>query len=339
MDKPRFVLSRSRVLEGYNRLRGLCPNISYSMKTNPEVGRVLEEETDCKFGVHTVEGLRDVRDPSRVHFLVQANSRESLSNLLRGGVRSFIVDNEADLGNLLGALGQGKADLFLRMRFQETTVYKGRFFLYGMLPGTINRLIPKLRRNPGIGRLGIHFHRKTQNTGNWSLRYMLGEALSGDTLNSIDTVNIGGGIPVDYKNSRASNLDYIFGKIRELRTWLESRRIEMMMEPGRAIAAPAVRLETCITSLQGRHITVNASVYNSSMDTIIFPLKLLVEGEGEGESYVIKGCTPDSMDIFRYDVRLRNPRVGDMLAFLNAGAYNFSSSFCNLERPGTAVVD
>lgn len=339
MDRPRFVLSRSRALEGYSRLRGLCPDISYSLKTNPEVGRLLEEDTGCTFGVHTAEGLRDVRDPSRVHFLVQANTRESLSGLLKEGVRSFIVDNEADLGNLLGVLGRDKADIFLRMRFQETTIYKGRFFLYGMLPETINRLVPELRGNPGVGRLGIHFHRKTQNTGNWSLRYMLEEALTEGSLDSIDMVNIGGGIPVDYKNSRADNLDYIFGKIRELRHWLESRGIGMIMEPGRAIAAPAVRLETGIASLHGRNITVNASVYNSSMDTIIFPLKLLVEGEGEGKSYLVKGCTPDSMDIFRYDVRLRSPRLGGTLTFLNAGAYNFSSSFCNLERPETVVVD
>ena len=63
------------------------------------------------------------------------------------------------------------------------------------------------------------------------------------------------------------------------------------------------------------------------------------EGEGEGESFIIKGCTPCSMDIFRYDVRLSNPKVGDSITFLNAGAYNFSSTFCNLERLPTVIVE
>ena len=111
-----------------------------------------------------------------------------------------------------------------------------------------------------------------------------------------------------------------------------------MMEPGRPIAGPAVALETRITSIAGRSVTVNASVYNSSMDTIIVPHKLLIEGEGEGESYIVKGCTPCSMDIFRYDARLRDPVVGDRVTFLNAGAYNFASNFCNLEKPRTVVV-
>ena len=44
------------------------------------------------------------------------------------------------------------------------------------------------------------------------------------------------------------------------------------------------------------------------------------------------------MDIFRYDAKLRDPVVGDRVTFLNAGAYNFASNFCNLEKPRTVVV-
>lgn len=339
MNEARFVLSKSMVLERYNFLKDICPSISYSLKTNPEVGRVLEEETGCSFGVHSVEGLSDLKDLSRVHFLVDANGRETLSSLLSKGIRTFIIDNEIDLRNFLDVVSREKVDLFLRMRFQETTIYKGRFFLYGMAAEEINRLIPELRKNPKIRKLGIHFNRKTQNTGNWNYRYVLEEMLSNETLKSTDMINIGGGIPVDYKNTNASNLDYIIKSIRELKYWLDSLGISMMMEPGRPIAAPAAKLEAFITSISGRHITVNCSVYNSAMDTIIVPFKLLVEGEGEGESYIIKGCTPCSMDIFRYDVKLKNPKVGDKITFLNAGAYNFTSNFCNLKKPETLVVD
>jgi len=341
MNKARFVLSKSKVLERYNFLRGLCPNISYSLKTNPEVGKILEEGTDCPFGVHSTEGLSDLKDFTRVHFLVDANDKETFSDLLSKGIRTFIVDNEIDLRNFLDVINKEKikVNLFLRIRFQETTVYKGRFFVYGMTANEINIFIPELRKNPYINGLGIHFNRKTQNTGNWNYMYMLEEMLSEETLKLIDSVNIGGGIPVDYKNTKASNLEYVMEKIIGVRDWLKSRDIDMMMEPGRPIAAPSAKLETFITSISGRHITVNCSVYNSSMDTIIFPIKLLVEGEGEGDSYIIKGCTPCSMDIFRYDVRLKKPEIGDKITFLNAGAYNFTTTFCNLKKPETVVVE
>ncbi|MFH1505814.1 MAG: decarboxylase, partial [archaeon] len=92
----------------------------------------------------------------------------------------------------------------------------------------------------------------------------------------------------------------------------------------------------------GNNIIVSASVYNSDMDALIVPVKLLVEGElakGEGEPYVIKGYTPCSMDLFRYRVYLKNPKVGDEIVFLNAGAYNFTTDFCDLKKLETEVVD
>ncbi len=341
MNGARFVLSRSKVVERYGFLRGVCPNISYSDKTNPEVGRVLEEETDCMFSVHMPEGLEWIRDKGRVWFIGQAFSEDVLKSLFDQGICNYVIDNESDLKTFLDYIKKEdrKVNLLLRMKFHETTVYKGRYFLFGMSADIINGLIPDLRGNEHILKLGIHFHRKSQNTGNWNLKYMLEEMLTPETLESIDVINIGGGIPIEYKNTKDSNLEYILVKIRELREWLEEKGIEMVMEPGRPISGPAVKLETFITMIDGRNITVNCSVYNSYMDTIVIPHKLLVEGEGEGRSYLIKGYTPCSMDIFRYDVKLKNPKVGDRIVFLNAGAYNIASDFCTLKKPETVIAD
>jgi ornithine decarboxylase len=343
IPKARFVLSVPGVLERYEFIRSLCDGVPFSAKTNPEVARVLDEKTDCYFSIHTPEGLGWVEDLGRVWYLAEGIERETFLELLGYGVRNFVIDNEEDLGLLLDSIDEKDmhVNLLLRMRFQETTVYKGRYFLFGMMPERINSLIPGLSKNPRIGKLGIHFHRKSQNTGNWSYREMLQEVLDGETLEAVDIMNIGGGIPIKYKNTGDSNMEYIVQKLRELREWLHDNDIKMVCEPGRPIAGPPVKLETWITSISGRNITVNASVYNSSLDTIIVPHKLLVEGELSegGRSYVIKGCTPCSMDIFRYDVLLENPRVGDRITFLNAGAYNFHSSFCNLEKPRTVLVD
>jgi ornithine decarboxylase len=83
-------------------------------------------------------------------------------------------------------------------------------------------------------------------------------------------------------------------------------------------------------------------VYNSDLDALIVPVKLLVEDEldkGKGKPYAVKGVTPCSMDLFRYKVYLDNPKVGDNIVFLNAGAYNFSSKFCNLDEIETEIID
>jgi len=44
---------------------------------------------------------------------------------------------------------------------------------------------------------------------------------------------------------------------------------------------------------------------------------MLVEGEldGDGKFYLIKGNSPTRDDIFRYKVKLINPKVGDKIVF------------------------
>ncbi len=133
--------------------------------------------------------------------------------------------------------------------------------------------------------------------------------------------------------------------MKELKEFLNQRNIRLIAEPGRFIAGPAARLEATILSIYGNSIIINCSVYNSAMDTFVASTKLEVEGELEGDderlgtAYTIKGCTPDSMDIFRYKVYLTEPKVGGKIVFLNAGAYNFSTDFCSLKRLKTEIVD
>ncbi len=338
----RFLLSKSKVIEQYKTARGLSDEVSYSLKTNPELEEILEKNTDSRFSVHFIRSVGRVKDKSRVWFLAQSWKKEEIESLMRKGVNSFIVDNESDLKVLLGYLDkkETKINLLLRMRLKERTVHTERYFVYGMYSAQINRLVPELRKNRKIEKLGIHFHRKSQNLSEWSYKEELEEVLTKETLENIDLLNIGGGLPVEYKNHRIDVLPYIFKKIKELKKWLNEQGIKLVLEPGRFISAPAVKLEAEIINIYGRNIVVNCSVYAGAMDTFVTNMRLLVEGEKDsGEAYTIKGFTPCSLDVFRYRVYLDSPKVGDRIVFLNAGAYTYSSDFCDLERLETVVVD
>ncbi len=338
--KARFVLSRFKLLEQYNIIKNLSDGVSYSLKTNPVVGRILEELTDCWFSVHFIQSLDTIKDKGRITFIGQSWNEDELDVLFKKGVRSFIVDNERDLDTLLSYIKSRDytINLFLRMKMKEYTIKTEKHFVFGMYSHQINELIPELRKNSKINKLGIHFHRKTQNISEWSLKDELKDVLNENTLNQIDLFNIGGGIPVKYKNHNDDVLPYIFDRIRELKEWLNGYNIEIIIEPGRFIAAPCIKLETEIIGIYDNTIVINCSVYNSAMDTFVAHIRLLVEGELEkGIPYTIKGCTPDSMDVFRYRVFLENPKIGDKIIFLNAGAYTYSTDFCNLEKLETVI--
>ncbi len=343
-ERAYFVLSKSVALKKYEELARLADHVSYSMKTNREVGKVLEDGTGCLFSVHTLAGVMAVEDKERLWFFAQGWSEGDIEGIFGMGVRKYVVDNENDLNTLLGFVSEKDEgiEIMLRMRLKENTIHTGKHFVFGMYSDVVNRLVRELKENKNVKKIGIHFHRKTQNISEWSLRYEFESVIPKDVLSMIDYVNIGGGLPSEYKNYRAEVIGRIFKSISEFREYLNSNKVSMIIEPGRYIAAPAVRLVATIKNIYNNNIIVNCSVYNADMDVFVSHLRLLIEGElgdNEGVPYTIKGCTPCSIDIFRYKVNLDEKKVGDKIVFLNAGAYNFSSDFCNLTRIETRVVD
>jgi ornithine decarboxylase len=349
IQKARFVLSKSVLLKQYKKLEDLGLKISYSIKTNNVAAKVLEESKDCMFSVHTMNELGIITDKSRIWFLAESWNESVINALIEKGVRNFIVYNSNDLDKLTNYLEnkEQKINLLLRVKLKEHSIFTERCFVFGMDAKTLNESIHKLRNNKNIGRLGVHFHRKTQNVSEWSLKYELNNILDEQTLKDIDFVNIGGGIPIKYRNTGDDSLPFIFSKIKELQDWLGSHNIEVIVEPGRFLSGPATKLEAYVQNICEGNITVNCSVYNSSMDTLIVPIKLMVEGElpdmhgneTNGQKYTIKGSTPCSLDIFRYSARLPKKAVGDKITFLNAGAYNFHTDFCGLDKLETEIAE
>ena len=120
----KFILSKSKVLEQYNILTELCDEVIYSFKTNPEVGKILESETNCKLAIHTTESLEEIKDKKRVWFFAQGWNENEINKII-DKVHGFVVDNEADLIVLLDFLKNKnfKINLALRMRLKENTIH------------------------------------------------------------------------------------------------------------------------------------------------------------------------------------------------------------------------
>ncbi|MBN2127078.1 MAG: decarboxylase [Candidatus Diapherotrites archaeon] len=342
--EPKFILSKSITLKQFNKIKELTDLVSYSSKTNPEVTKILEENTSCYFSIHSENELIHVKDKKRVIFLAQSWTQKQIQKLINQGIDFFVIDNEPDLMQLLEFIQEKKVkiNLLLRMKLKELTIRTEKYFVFGMNSETINKWIPKLKENKFIEKIGVHFHRKTQNMSEWNLQFELENALNEKSFELIDFINIGGGIPSVYANTNEDVIESIFNKLKEIKKWVNSKKIKLILEPGRFISAPAVKLETEIIGLYENNIVVNASVYNTDLDALIVPVKLLVEGEVEkekGTPFVIKGITPCSLDLFRYRVYLNSPKIGDKITFLNAGAYNFASDFCDLKKIKTELIE
>lgn len=337
----RFVLSKNKLLEQVDSLKNLGLDISYSYKTNKEVGDVLQKVSDCDFSIHAKEEIDLIKDKSKIWFFIQAESEEELKRFVEKGVINFVVDNEIDLKRLLNVIKEKriKINLSLRMKFQEHRIGSGKYFVYGMSSKKVNEIVSEIVGNKFINELGIHIHRKSQNTSEWEIKEELKDSLTKKTLERINFLNLGGGLPINYRGYTSNVLNYVFDKLKKAKEFLEENNIKTYIEPGRFLAGPSIRLETNIIQIQGKNIVVDTTIYNCALDSVLTGTKMLVEGEGKGKDYLIKGNSPTRDDIFRYRVKLENPKVEDKIVFLNAGAYNYTTDFFGYKKLKTDILE
>ncbi|MAG39393.1 decarboxylase [Candidatus Pacearchaeota archaeon] len=345
MNEAKFILSKSKLLDQVKKLTNLGLKVSYSYKTNRIVGDLLQElSPEVDLSIHAFEEIEEIKDKSKIHFFTQAELEDELKKILELGIRSFVVDNEVDFKRLIKVIEETKIkiDLSLRMKFQEHRVGTGKYFVYGMPAKKVNELILEVSDNEFIGKLGIHLHRKSQNTSEWEIVEELEDSISEEVLGRLDFVNLGGGLPSVYRSSSVDVYDYVFGKLKKAKEWLEERNIETIIEPGRFLAAPCIVLETEVIQKYDNNLVINTTIYNGSSDNIVTGTKMLIEGElnDGGNEFLIKGNSPTRDDIFRYKVRLREDiGVGDKIVFLNAGAYNYTTDFFGYKKLETEVVE
>jgi len=334
-----FILSKKILKEQVDLLKDLRLKISYSYKTNREVGNILQEiAPEVDFSIHAKEEIEMIQDKSKISFFTQAESVEELKEIVSTGIKNFVVDNEIDLNNILEAAAT-KINLSLRMKFQEHRIGSGKYFVYGMPSRRINEIISEIKDNPLIDQLGIHIHRKSQNTSEWEIKEELEDSLTKESLERLNIINFGGGLPTKYRSYTSKVLPYIFQKLTNAKEFLEQYDIQTIIEPGRFLAAPCIKLDTEIIQVQNENLIINTTIYNCALDNILTGTKMLVEGEQEeGTAYLIKGNSPTRDDIFRYKVKLDNPKVGDKITFLNAGAYNYTTDFFGYKKLKTEIV-
>ncbi len=348
MSQARFILSKKILSEQLKKLQDLNLKVSYSYKTNNQVGDILQENADVDFSIHAKQELDNIKDKNKIWFFTQAESEQELKEIILSGINKFVIDNEKDLEIILNTIKQTNThiSLSLRMKFQEHRIGTGKYFVYGMSSNIVNNLIKELKNNPLIEDLGVHIHRKSQNTSEWEIKQELQDSLTKETLAHINFLNIGGGLPTKYRSYTTEVINYIFEKLKNAQEFLKQNNIETYIEPGRFLASPCIKLETEIIQVQRKNLIINTSIYQCALDSILTETKMLVENEipdnedtQESDFYLIKGNSPTRDDIFRYKVKLKNPKVGDKIVFLNAGAYNYTTDFFGYNKLKTEIKE
>jgi diaminopimelate decarboxylase len=294
-------------------------------------------------------------EPSRIVFSGVGKRRDELQRALQVGIHCFNVESAAELKRLdsVAAAMRLRAPVSLRVNpdvdakthpYISTGLKENKF---GVDVETAMELYRFAARQPHLDVVGIDCHIGSQLTAMSPILDALERLLSmidaleqeGIRLRHID---LGGGLGVPYNNEEPPHpQDYA----RLIRTRLDNIDLEIIMEPGRAVAANAGVLLTRVEYLKpavGRDFAIVDAAMNDLLRPALYQAEQQIipvdrTSQGRDGIYDIVGPVCETGD-FLGKGRQLSIKAGDLLAVRSSGAYGFAMSSNYNSRPRAAEV-
>ena len=349
LDTPVLLLDRATLRRAYSRLRAVLPEADcfYAVKANPHV-EVLQTlaAQGSGFEVSSLAELRAVRElgvpATRIMSSNPIKSVAFVQGAFKEGVDRFAVDSRPELIKL--AHHAPGSRVYVRLTVDNSGSEWPLAKKYGASASDTVQLLREARAF-GLRPYGLTFHVGSQclDKESWASALMLchelWRELAADGI-ELQMLSLGGGFPVRHTRPVPS-LDEIGRETRRvLRSLFPPERVEVTVEPGRALVGEAGLLVTSVigqaTRGKERWLYLDAGVFNALLEAIQgFRYQLRTERSGPPRHYVLAGPSCDSVDTITQEALLPELSVGDRVYFLNAGAYtlSYASSFNGFEPP------
>ncbi len=351
---PVLVMSRTRIIENYQRLQASLPSVKlyYAVKSNShiEILKTLAEE-GAFFDIASKGEIKKVFEANvkaeRILHSHPLKKIDEISFAVKNDISWFVFDNEYEIPKLKPF--KDRINLLLRICISNPDCLINLSYKFGAEIEDAERLI-KLAHAEGLNIRGISFHVGSQNVN--PFKYVEGIIYARELFNQMaaegivmDTLDIGGGFPISYVN-QVMPISHFCQPINEsLEKYFHNSNI--IAEPGRYICGDAVTLITQIISKSIRSniqwYYIDDGVYNSFSGKIYDACDYNIIGKesDEVEQCIIAGPTCDSFDVLYKDRALPKMDIGDILIVPGMGAYTSSSAseFNGFERTKLIVID
>src|SRR3954468_8384385 len=338
---PLLIIDCQRVREQYPKLHKALPGVDlhYALKPLPhpavvetivELGGWLDLATTGETQLVTQLGV----DPARCIHTHPIKRDIDIRNALHLGVRIFVADNPDEVRKFEPYRDQ--AQLLLRVSFRSPGAVVDLSRKFGCDPEDLIELA-RLARKLAIPVRGLSFHVGSQaaDAGKHVEAIEACGKLSAqarrEKLGAFDTLDIGGGYPIDY-GQKVADIGRFCAPIRAARAKLPSR-MRKIAEPGRYICGPAA---IGVASVMGRALReghwwyyLDDGLYGSYSGQLFDHAKYPVEAlrqSGEKFPSVLAGPTCDSIDVIAENMMLPALKAGDLIVGRAMGAYTWASA-------------
>ncbi|OOY36286.1 diaminopimelate decarboxylase [Solemya velum gill symbiont] len=361
---PCYVYSRATLERHWHAFNDAFNNhphlICFAVKANSNLGVLnVLARMGSGFDIVSVGELERVLaaggDPKRVVFSGVGKRSDEMRRALEVGIHCFNVESEAEL-QLLNqvALECGtKAPVSLRVNpdvdagthpYISTGLRENKF---GVPVSEAKRLYHEAKELAGLDLAGIDCHIGSQLTELTPFLDALDRILAlidelaadGIKLRHID---LGGGLGVPYTDEQPP-LPHNYAEA--VRDHITARDLEVILEPGRAIAANAGILLTRVEYLKPTE-EKDFAIVDAAMNDLLRPslynaiqqiIRADQNAQGRDGLYDIVGPVCETGD-FLGKSRCLSLAAGDLLAVRSSGAYGFTMSSNYNSRPRAAEV-
>jgi ornithine decarboxylase len=338
---PLLILDCERVRVQYRKLRKALPGVDlhYALKPMPHpsvVNTIVEEggylDLATTGEVHLVERLGVA--PERCIHTHPIKREQDIVNAIKFGVRTFVADNPDEVQKF--ARHTADAELLLRVSFRSPGAVCDLSRKFGCDPEDLLALA-RLAADLGVSVRGLSFHVGSQAMD--SAKHV--EALEACTklmaaarrekLGTFDTLDIGGGFPIDYAQP-VQDISRFCAPLRAALAKLP-KRVRVIAEPGRYIVGPSA---LGVASVMGRArreghwwYYLDDGLYGSYsgqlFDHARYPVETLRDSDERLPS-VLAGPTCDSIDVIAENLMLPELKAGDLIVGRAMGAYTWASA-------------
>lgn len=364
---PAYVYSRATLERHYRAydeaLAGRPHLVCYAVKANSNLA-VLNVLARLGAGFDIVSAgelervLRAGGDPARVVFSGVGKQPWEMRRALEAGVRCFNVESDTELDRLnqvAGELGV-RAPVSLRVNpdvdagthpYISTGLKENKF---GIDIAQAPAVYARAAAMSHLEVIGVDCHIGSQLTTVAPFLDALDRVLAlidqlADSGIAIQHLDMGGGLGVTYGDEQPPQpSDYVSALAQRL----GDRELELVVEPGRSIAANAGILVTRVEFLKCTEHH-NFAIIDAAMNDLIRPalygawqaiVPVVPRSDVEEKAWDLVGPVCETGDFLGKDRALRLA-AGDLLAVRSAGAYGFvmSSNYNTRNRPPELMVD
>jgi ornithine decarboxylase len=353
---PLVILDCERVRVQFRKLKKALPRVDlhYALKPMPHpavVETVLAEEgfLDLATTGEVQLAQRLGVDPARCIHTHPIKRPEDIANALEFGVRLFVADNPDEVRKF--AHLAERVELLLRVSFRSPGAVVDLSRKFGCDPENLLALA-RVAADLGVRVRGVSFHVGSQTRD--AAKHVeaivacskLMSTARREQLGVFDTLDIGGGFPIDYAEP-VQDISRFCAPLRAALAKLP-RRVRVIAEPGRYIVGPCA---IGVASVMGRAqreghwwYYLDDGLYGAYsgqlFDHARYPVEPLRDAVERLPS-VLAGPTCDSIDVIAENLMLPLLKVGDLVVGRAMGAYTWASAteFNFFPKPTVVTVN